>query len=299
MRLQKPHYRYAFAAALCLLAMGCRSMSHRQPTQAAIADGREFSREGIAALETGRYLEAETLLQQAVNAVPNDPDSRRYLAEALWQRQSAAEAIRQIEVAHSLSPDDPAIAVRAGQMQLDVGQSDRALVRAERAIRLDPQLADAWALRGRARWQAKDSDQALADMQRALQYSPGASDLLIDMAKLYYERGESQRCLTTLHRILDAHPPGEEPLEAVVLEGRAYLRMGLPFQASESFASAKSRSAPTADLCCLLAEAEIAAGRPEAALAAAQEAVSLDASHVASREIMAKLAAVSGETVLR
>lgn len=274
-------------------------MGSRQPTQAAIADGRQFSREGMAALETGRYLEAETLLQQAVNAVPNDADSRRYLAEALWHRRATAEAIRQIETAHSLAPDDPAIAVRAGQMQLGVGNSERALVRADRAIRLDPKLADAWALRGRARWHEKDLDQALADLQRALQYSPGAPDLLFDLANLYYQRGESQRCLTTLHRLLDAHPAGEEPLEALVLEGRAYLSLGLPVPASESFELVKTRSLPTADLCCLLAEAELAAGRPEAALAAAQEAVALDASHAASREIVAKLSASSHGSILR
>ena len=293
------NHRYMLAVTLCLMAVGCRSMGKQQPTQAAIADGRQFSRQGLAALETGQYLEAETLLQQAVDAVPSDPDSRRYLAEAFWQRGATTKAIRQIESAHALSPTDPAIAVRAGQMMLAVGDSDRALVRAERAIRIDPQLPEAWALRGRAYWQKKDADQALADLQRALQYSPAAPDLLIDLANLYYQRGQSQRCLTTLHRLLDAHPTGEEPLEAVVLEGKAYLAMGLPIQASEKFTQVKSRSESSPDLCCLLAQAELAAGRSDAALAAAREAVALDGGHMASREILAKLAAESSGTILR
>lgn len=291
--------RCALAALVCCAPIGCRSINKKAPTQEAVATGRQLARQGISALETGRSEEAEALLRQAVEAVPSDPEAHRYLAEALWQRGAAAEAIRHIESAQLLAPTDPAVVVRAGEMRLATGDHARAMQCANRAIGLDPQLPDAWALRGRGWWLKKNPDQALADLQRALQFSPSAPDLLIDLANLYYQQGQPQRCLTTLHRLLDTHAAGEEPLEAVILEGKAYLTMGLPIPARERFALVKSRSTPGPDLYCLIAQAEFAAGRPQAAIAAAQEAVTLDASHVPSRELLAKLTAAAPATTLK
>ena len=293
------HSRCAVLAVACLGIVGCRSTGQRAPTQEAVASGRQLARQGISALETGRWAEGEVLLRQAVTAVPSDPEAHRYLAEAVWQRGASSEAIGHIESARSLAPLDAGLAVRAGEMLLAIGDHERAMERANRAIALDSKLPEAWALRGRGWWLKKQPDQALADLQRALQFSPSAPDLLIDLANLYYQQGQPQRCLTTVHRLLDAHPPGDEPLEAVVLEGKAYLTMGLAIPASERFALVKSRGSPSADLCCLIAQAEYAAGRPEAAIAAVQEAVALDANHAPSRELLGKLTAVSSGTTLR
>lgn len=299
MRFPCPSLRCAAIAACCFWVAGCRSLGKQSPSQEALATGRQLSQQGIAALETGRIQEGEKLLRQATEAVPSDPESHRYLAEALWQQGSSPAAIRHVEMAHALAPTDPAIAVRAGEMLLAVGNKPRAMERAEKAISIDPKLPEAWALRGRISWQMRELDNALADLQRALQFSPSSPDLLIDVANLYYQRGEPQRCLTTVHRLMDTHPLGEEPIEAIVLEGKAYLTMGLPIPASERFALAKSRAAPDPDLCCLLAQAEFAAGRSEAALVAVREAVSLDAAHVQSRELLARLTGTPQDPTLR
>ena len=284
---------------VCTCLPGCRSIEKKAPTQEAVATGRQLARQGISALDAGRCQEGETLLQQAVAAVPSDPEAHRYLAEALWQRGAASEAIQHIESAQVLSPSDPAVIVRAGEMLLATGDHARALQAGNRAIELDPKLSDAWALRGRVWWLKKQPDSALADLQRALKFSPSAPDLLIDVANIYYQQGQPQRCLTTVHRLLDIHAAGEEPLEAIVLEGKAYLAMGLPIPAGERFALVKSRSAPSPDLCCLIAQAECAAGRPEAAIVAAQEAVTLDASHRPSRELLAKLTSGAPAATIR
>jgi tetratricopeptide (TPR) repeat protein len=289
MPLARRFYYWAVTASACFALLGCRSLDRHAPKPEAVAAGRQLAQQGISALDTGRWKEGEALLRQAVSAVPSDADAHRYLAEALWQQGSTGEAIQHIESAKALSPSDPAIIVRTGEMRLATGDHARAMENANRAIELDPTLPEAWALRGRGWWLQKQPDRALADLQRALQFSPSAPDLLIDLANLYYQKGEPQRSLTTVHRLLDIHPAGEEPLEAVILEGKAYLAMGLPIPAGERFSLVKSRSAPSADLCCLIARAELAAGHPEAAVAAVQEAVSLDASHLPSRELLAKL----------
>lgn len=299
MPLQRRFYLWSVAACACFGSLGCRTLDRHAPKPEAVAAGRQLAQQGISALDAGNWKEGEVLLRQAVSAVPSDPEAHRYLAEALWQQGETSEAIQHSESAKALAPSDPAMIVRAGEMRLATGDHTRAMENANRAIELDPKLPEAWALRGRCWWLQKQPDRALADLQRALQFSPSAPDLLIDLANLYYQKGEPQRCLTTVHRLLDIHPVGEEPLEAVVLEGKAYLAMGLPVPASERFSLVKGRTAPSPDLCCLIAQAELAAGRPDAAMAAAQEAVSLDASHLPSRELLAKLTAGSPPTTFR
>jgi predicted Zn-dependent protease len=291
--------RLTLVYCVCSCLPGCRSIEKRAPTQEAVATGRQLARQGISELDAGRCQEGEALLRQAVAAVPSDPEAHRYLAEALWQQGNVSEALQHIESAQALSPSDPEVIVRTGEMRLATGDPARAMECASRAIELDSKRPDAWALRGRGWWLKKEPDLALADLQRALQFSPSAPDLLIDVANLYYQQGQPQRCLTTVHRLLDIHPAGEEPLEAIVLEGKAYLTMGLPIPASERFALVKSRSLPSPDLYCLIAQAESAAGRSQAAIAAAQEAVTLDASHRPSRELLAKLTSGAPAATIR
>ncbi len=63
---------------------------------------------------------------------------------------------RELAVQHLLqalaqAPDDAAVAVRAGEMQLALGQVDDARRMANRVLDLDPNDGGAWALRGRVK----------------------------------------------------------------------------------------------------------------------------------------------------
>jgi Flp pilus assembly protein TadD len=88
-------------------------------------------------------------LRQGLDASPDDPELRRQLAETLWQRGAASEAMSQAADAVRLKPGDASLVVRAGEMALASGQNDEALAKADDAIRIEPHLAGAWALRGR------------------------------------------------------------------------------------------------------------------------------------------------------
>ncbi len=282
---------WMLAAIIIVCGSGCAMFGRRSPAPEKVAACRELSRQGAAAMESGDWQRAESLLEEALAASPDDVEAHRYLAEALWHRGATEEALSQMATASRLRPTDARLPVRAGEMLLARGARAAALAHAEQAIGLDPQLATAWALRGRVFWQLNQPDRALADLGRALEFAPRSSDVLWDMAVLYRERGQAARCLTTLHQLHDTYRSGEEPQMSLLLEGQTLLDLNRSHQAAESFLAAAQRGPPSAEILYSLAHAQFAAGRFGEATAAAEQALAIDGSHHASRQLLAQLAA--------
>jgi len=281
----------ALAAALLLTQVGCATLGRGRMSAEKLAAARELSRQGVAAIEMGQWQQAEALLQQAVDASPDDAEARRYLAEALWQRGAADEALSHLTEAIRIDPTSAAFHVRAGEMSLALGANGDAIRRADKAIGLDTKLASAYALRGRAFWRENQLDPALADLQRTLELSPHNAEVLLDVALMYRERGQATRSLTTLHHLLDTYPPGEEPQLALLLEGRTLLELGRPQQAIDSFLAASDRGPPNVEVYYRLAQAQSEIGRHAEAATTVRQALAIDASHQASRQLLAQLAA--------
>jgi tetratricopeptide (TPR) repeat protein len=284
------------AAILLCTVTGCATFGRRGPSSEELAASRELTRQGAAALQTGQWAQAESLMRQALDKSPDDAKIRAQLAEALWSRGASNEALSQMGAAVRLEPENAEYLVRAGEMALAAGAQDAALSRAEQAIRLDPQLASAWALRGRTFRLMNQPERALADLQRALVFAPDRGDLLLDVAVMYRERGQSARCLTTLHHLHDTYQPGEEPQFALQLEGLTLMDLKRPHQAAGVLAAAATRGPANADLFYQLAQARSAAGNLTEARAAAQQALAVDGSHQGSRHLLAQLAAKAGTT---
>jgi tetratricopeptide (TPR) repeat protein len=241
-------------------------------------------------MESGKWQEAEDLLSKAVEGAPDDTSTRRSLAESLWHRNARQQALIQIEKAIAQDENNAELRVRAGQMSLENRELQAALAHADRAIRNDPQMAGAWALRGKCFDTAQLPDRALADLQHALEFEPNNRDVLLEVAVLYRQRGQATRSLTTLHHLLDTYATGEEPQQVLMLEGLTLLDLGRPQQACEALAAANQRGQPTAESLYNLAQAYSAAGQPGQAATVAQQALALNASHEPSRQLLAQLA---------
>jgi len=266
-------------------------LRRRCPNSEDVAAARELSRQGVAAMDTGQWQQAEDLLKKSLADAPHDAATRRSLAEVLWHRDDKQAAMAQMELAMQQDSDNATLRVRAGEMSLMTGARESALSQAERAIRSDPQSADAWALRGRCFKQMNQPDRALADLQHALDFAPNDSEVLLEVATIYRERGEAARSLTTIHRLLDTYSPGIEPQSVLRLEGLTLMDLGRSQQACDVLAAAARRGPPDADGLYYLAQAYSAAGHPEQATEAAQQALALNAAHVPSRQLLTKLAA--------
>ena len=247
-------------------------------------------------MEQGEWLEGEAILLEAIEKMPYDPVPRTHLAESLWKRGAQDQAIEQITTAARLSPNDAAIAVRAGEMLLGAGSAKAAADQAARAVKLNSKLATTWALRGQAYAAQGLDDRALADYQHALLLAPNNTDVLLALGSLYNQRQQHQRCLVTLHRLLDSYPPGKEPVEALMLEGQTYLALNRPAEATACLALAVERGPTTAELRLLQAHAELALGRPRQAEDLARQALLVDSKHEPARQLLLRLGQQTGPT---
>jgi len=206
----------------------------------------------------------------------------------------------QLGEAANLAPNDAFIRVRLAEMHLATGQIDQAAAAAEQAIDLDPKLAQAWAVRARVRLAAGDPRRALGDFHRALGFVPDDREVLLETAELHRRMGRPQRALATLQSLADTYSPGEEPQQVLHLIGLAYMALGQYEDAVMALSEAVVRQTPSPDLLWHLGEAELGAGRPDAAADAARHALSLQPQHQASRRLLARVeAARAGRTPRR
>jgi tetratricopeptide (TPR) repeat protein len=289
-----PLFRSPTCRRLCLLLVGlamlpgCRALAKRQAPDV-MGQAKQMWRRGVAALDAGKAGEAESWLRKAAAATPKDAATQHQLAEALWQTGKHDEALKCVEEACRCAPTNIEAAIRAGEMRLASGDSGQAAIWGEHAIEIDSRNAAAWALRGRANHKLGKTDLALADYQQALRYAPTDAKLLTDVADLYRGRGDHRRCLTTLHQLLDAYPPGQEPAEALAMTGETYQALGRSRDATETLLLAAERAPADANLYCRLAEAQAACGQTDRAVTEAQRALSVDATHQGSRQLLARL----------
>lgn len=271
------------------LLPGCRLPGWDGPVSHSLATSRQLSQQGLAAMERNQWQQAESLLAQSVKACPDDGDARRHYAEALWHRGAKKEAIAQLLEASQHAPEDAGLRVRIAEMQLDLGHIDMAYRTSQLALDLDPRAAAAWAVRGRVKSARGQLRAALADLHHALGLEPTNRDIQLEVAELYRQLNEPQRALAMLENLIDSYPPGEEPQRALCLEGMAYMALGRYDDASESLGMAKLRGQSSPEILCQLGEAELLAGRPMRAAAAAREALALDPNHRPSQDLLGRV----------
>jgi tetratricopeptide (TPR) repeat protein len=290
------------AAVFSLWATGCHSLSWQGPVPKSVATCRQFSQQGINAMERGDWDRAESLLSQAVQACPVDSEARRNYAETLWHRGAVNEAAAQLEEARRVAADDTSLAVRTGELYLSMGQVDRALKLADQTLDLDPKAAEAWVLRGRAQESTGHIREALADYQRSLGYCPGNPDVLLRVAEAYRQLHQPERALTVLQNLGDSFPAGEEPQNLLHLQGLALMALGRPNDAVESLTLAAGRGKPTAGILCHLAEAQLLSGHQAEASAAVAQALLLEPDDLESRGLKDRIETAQlgrSSTVLR
>jgi len=255
-----------------------------------VATCRQLTQQGINAMDRGDWKRAESLLGRAVQTCTVDVDAKRNYAEALWHRGATREALAQLEGARGLASEDPALAVRTGELYLTLGQVSQARRMVDESLRMDPKFALAWALRGRVAIAEGQPRQALADYQRSLGYAPGNQDVAILVAETYRQLNEPEHALLTLQSITDSFSRGEEPQRVMYLQGLALTALGRYEDATQMFSQAARRDQPTPEILCHQAEAELLAGRFSNAQVTVQQALALDPNHRDSRALSERMA---------
>ena len=284
-------YRVLFIMAIgqTFSAAGCQFLRRSGPSEAELANARQLSQRGLAAMDQGNWEQAENLLAGALEESPDDWQMRAYYAEALWRRGESQRSIEQLAALPNLRAPDATSAVRIGGLLLEMNEPELARRLADLALDMNPQSSAAWALRGRTWLKVGDFDQALADLNRALDYDPNNQSVLLDVAELHRANNRPERALSTLQYWINLYPPGEEPQQALYLQGLAYEALQRPRDSVASIAAAVARGNPTAQMLYELANAENRAGDAESARRSLRQALDLDSAHRPSLALLQQL----------
>lgn len=279
---------------VCGAACGCRTFGvRRDGSPKEVAAARQLTEQGMSAMDRGDWKRAETLLAKAVATSSTDVDAHRQYAEALLHRGALHEGLAQLEAARQLAQDDPALAVRTGEVELAIGRPAEATSLADEALRQDPKYAPAWALRGRIASAAGQPRQALADYQRSLGYAPECHEVAIQIAETYRQLNQPERALLTLQAVADDYSRDNVPQQVLYLQGLALVALSRYGDAASTFGLAARAERPTAEILCRQAEAEMLAGHVTQAQSCVQEALAIDPQHAGSRVLSERMAAMA------
>lgn len=272
-----------------LACCGCALVGHERPVPKQLAQSRQASQRGISALDRGDWDKGEALLAEAIQLCPLDPEPHRHYAEALWHRGAKEQALAEMQEAARLSGENPALAVRTGEMCLDMGRIADCDRLADEAVELDPRLGPAWALRGEVALGEGRLDDALADLHRALGFQHDDKRTLLLIAEVYRRQNRPERALNTLETLRDGYAAGEEPQRVLYLEGLAFAALQRYDDAVEAYSSALGREQPSAELYYQLADAQAKAGRTREASQAVSAALALEPNHQPTLQLAAQL----------
>jgi tetratricopeptide (TPR) repeat protein len=285
-RIRRPKGR-GLLILLVVAAGGCGTFGRRTADE--VVSARQLSLRGMEAVERGRWQEAETYFNRALETHPSDERAHRQLAEIEWQRGAQDEAVGHMQEAARLSGGDAAVLIRLGQMQLARGDLVQALHSAEEAIRIDRAEAGAWALKGHVLRQQGQRTEALAAYHRALSHQQHYAEVQLAAADIYRELGLPQRMLGTLDALADRYPPGQQPQQVLLMQGLALKSLGRHQDAVESLALAARCGPASADLLYELADAQLQAGDPTNARLALSQALAQSPQHAASLRLQSHL----------
>ncbi len=264
-------------------------MWNRGVSEAKITKAQQLSQQGLAAMDQGDWNGAQSLLAEALEEAPTDWQARAYYAEALWRQGANQQAIAQLAALPNLNAPDAASAVRVGGLLLEMQEPELAGRLADLALDMNPQLSTAWSLRGRAWASLGKRDRALADLNRALDYDANNVSVLRDVAELHRADNQPERALATLQHWINLYSPGEEPQEALYLQGLAYSALQRPGDAVDSLKAAADHGPPSPQLLYELAQALAQAGDDEAARRTLRQSLDLDAGHRPSIALLEQL----------
>lgn len=211
---------------VCLSAGGCRALTKKTNQKMALTSARQFSLRGFDALQQKKYNDAETLFSESLRRCPTDERAHWGLAEVLYQRGDCQLAAQHMNEAAKMSGSNPDLFVRLGEMQMEAGRADMAIIQTDLALSNDWQHAKAWELRGRVLEKNGQPHEAMEAYHRSLMSQPNNPSVQLALASIYQQLGRPQRALATLERLSDSQSPEFDKADTWMLKGAALASLG-------------------------------------------------------------------------
>jgi tetratricopeptide (TPR) repeat protein len=203
--------------------------------------------QGIELYHKGALREAAVALKEAVKKQQRDYDAWYYLAFSLHRLGEIRDARKAIEMARSLRPDFAPVYTAMAYMQLLDNDNEGAVKNAEKAVALDPKNFESFYIAGVARLRQKQAAEALTRAEEALKIKNDYAEALRlkteSLINLFAQERDKQ--IKSKDRRKDGNSPGEAAgeekkrsdyalLKAASESLEAYLKLN-PAQSEQAF----------------------------------------------------------------
>ncbi|HSR54865.1 MAG TPA: tetratricopeptide repeat protein [Alphaproteobacteria bacterium] len=165
--------------------------------------------------ENGRFDEAQRAYGEILRRAPGHPGALHLLGVLLTQRKRHGDALKLIDRAISLEPDVADAHNNRARVLMDLGRPDEALAALDRAVALMPDHAEAHCNRGAVLSGLGRHGEALASFDRAIALAPDQPESHLGRGKVLLALGRPKDALASFDRAI-ACVPGD----ARALHGR-------------------------------------------------------------------------------
>ncbi|MEO8271822.1 MAG: tetratricopeptide repeat protein, partial [Aureliella sp.] len=152
-----------------------------------------------------------------------------YLYQGINRLDLAANAYR---AGLKLSKDSTLMRRRLGQVLLEAGKTDEALVELQQCLQASPNDVEVHYLLAQVAQQQNDLDTALQELDSVLASSPSHVDAQCLRGQVYLDKGDPQAALADLQAVATVHPDDTVAREAL---GRALKAVGRSEEAKTNF----------------------------------------------------------------
>jgi len=172
----------------------------------------------------GKYDDAIKEFDQAIQMNPNFIDAYYFRGNSYSAKGDMTRAIANWEVVLRLNPNHPTAGTyisivrqidsqmkarnhfNTGITYFNKKDYDQAIVEFNEAIRLAPNLVQAYSNRGQIYHMKGDLNRAIADYTQAIQIEPNYENALFNRATAYYDKGDFDRAIADLEAVLKINP---------------------------------------------------------------------------------------------
>jgi len=160
----------------------------------------------------------EGAIAEANKALAIDPHSvealkaRGWAHSAINDRKKSVRALSDFEIALDMSPRDATLLARISMVCYNLGDYDRAILRASESIGLDPKLRLSWRIRAWAFFQKNELAKALADFKVLTSICPTDGLAYYFQGILHFKRAEYRESLDAFSQSLHIRPNHHEVL---------------------------------------------------------------------------------------
>ena len=158
--------------------------------------------QGIALVQQGRGGQAVPLLQKAVQARPQDPETLHYLGLALAQSGRFADAVDAFRKSLSLHPDSPPTLFLLAGALANLGRMADAIGTLRKLLRLQPNMAEAHVELGNLLSATGEHAQARTSFETAIKLNPGLAAAHYGLGRVLHALGGLDEAIAAYRKAL-------------------------------------------------------------------------------------------------